>query len=208
MEYRLDGINQVQVKTAIGLTFARALRAFLRQDPDVIMVGEIRDLETAEICVQAALTGHLVFSTVHTNDAPSAVTRLIDIGVPAYLISSTLSLVVAQRLIRRLCQQCREPYEPLPAVREQFRVDDLLYRAKGCEECGKTGYRGRVGVYEVLLLTRELQDLVAKSAPAHVLKDAAVKGGLVTLWQSGLRKVRAGLTSLEELASVVVLDHG
>lgn len=207
VEYRLDGVNQVQVKSAIGLTFAKALRAFLRQDPDVIMVGEVRDLETAEICVQAALTGHLVFSTVHTNDASSAITRLIDIGVPAYLISSTLSVVVAQRLIRRLCQQCREPYEPVPAVREQFGVDDLLYRAKGCEECGKTGYRGRVGVYEVLSLTRELQDLVAKGAPAHVLKDAAVKAGLVTLWQSGLRKVRAGLTSLEELASVVVLDH-
>ena len=209
VESRLDGVNQVQIKPAIGLTFASGLRAFLRQDPDIIMVGEVRDRETAEICVQAALTGHLVFSTLHTNDAPSAVTRLIDIGVAPYLLSSTLSLVVAQRLLRRLCEQCREAYEPLPAIREQLQItDELLYRAKGCESCVKTGYRGRMGVYEVMAMTRELRDLITKGEPAHVLRDAALRhGGLVTLWQAGLKKVQQGLTSLEELETVVLLER-
>jgi len=207
VEYRLDGINQVQIKPAIGLTFARGLRAFLRQDPDVVMVGEIRDRETAEICVQAALTGHLIFSTVHTNDAPSAVTRLMEIGVPPYLLSSTLSLVVAQRLLRRICQQCRLAYEPLPAIREQFGVtEELLYKAKGCEHCSNTGYRGRVGVYELMGLNRDLRDLIARGAASHTLKDAATKHGMTTLWQCGLKIVRKGLTSLEELESVVVLE--
>ncbi len=208
VEYRLEGVNQVQIKPSIGLTFARGLRSFLRQDPDIIMVGEIRDLETAEICVQAALTGHLVFSTVHTNDAPSAATRLAHIGLPPYLISSTLSLVVAQRLLRRLCQQCREPYEPLPTIREQFKItEELLYRAKGCEACSNTGYLGRVGIYEVMELTDELRDLITKGAPGHVLKGSAISHGMVTLWGSGLRKVRAGFTSLEELQSVVLLER-
>ena len=208
VEYRLEGVNQVQIKPAIGLTFSSGLRSFLRQDPDIIMVGEVRDRETAEICVQAALTGHLVLSTVHTNDAPSAVTRLIDIGVAPYLLSSTLSLVVAQRLLRRLCQHCREAYEPLPATREQFQIaDELLYRAKGCEHCIQTGYQGRVGVYEVMPLTRDLRDLVTKGEPAHVLRDAAIRQGLVSLWQAGLQKVQQGLTSLEELESVVLLER-
>ena len=210
VEYRLDGINQVQIKPAIGLTFAGGLRAFLRQDPDVIMVGEIRDKETAEIGVQAALTGHLVFSTIHTNDAPSAATRLVDIGVAPYLLSSTLSLVVAQRLLRRLCQECREAYEPLPAIRERFRVKaELLYKAKGCGQCANTGYRGRLGVYEVMGMTRQLRDLIAKGEPAHVLRDAAVReAGMVSLWDAGLNKVEQGLTSLEELESVVLLSLG
>ncbi len=208
VEYRLDGINQVQVKSSIGLTFAKGLRAFLRQDPDVVMVGEVRDLETAEICVQASLTGHLVFSTVHTNDAPSAVTRLMDIGVASYLLSSTLSLVVAQRLLRRLCQHCRVAYEPLSAIREQFSItEELLYKPKGCEQCSNTGYRGRVAVYEIMAMSREIRDHVAKGDPSHILKDIAIRHGMSTLWQSGLRKVRAGFTSLEELESVVVLEH-
>lgn len=209
VEYRLQGVNQVQIKPGIGLTFAKGLRAFLRQDPDVIMVGETRDLETAEICIQAALTGHLVFSTLHTNDAPSAVTRLINIGVAPYLVASTLSLVVAQRLLRQLCQQCREAYEPLPAVRQKLGItEELLYRAKGCECCMNTGYRGRVGVYEVLALTRELQDLVGKGEPAHVLREAAVRQGLGVLWQAGLKKVQQGLTSIEELESTILLEGG
>ncbi len=208
VEYRLDGVNQTQIKPSIGLTFAKALRAFLRQDPDIIMVGEVRDLETAEICVQAALTGHLVLSTVHTNDAPSAVTRLVDLGVAPFLLSSTLSLVVAQRLLRRLCLQCREAYEPLPTIREQFQItEELLYRAKGCEQCSNTGYRGRVGVYEVLSFTRELRELVAKGTPHHVMKDVAVQQGMKTLGQSGLKKVQMGLTSLEEFESVVLLEQ-
>ena len=207
VEYRLTGVNQVQIKPAIGLTFGRGLRAFLRQDPDIIMVGEVRDLETAEICVQSSLTGHLVFSTVHTNDAPSAVTRLINIGLAPYLVSATLSLVVAQRLLRRLCQHCREAYEPLPAVREQFHLTaELLYRPKGCEQCSNTGYRGRVGIYEIIVMQRALQDLVAKNAPTNELKDAAVAGGMVSLWQAGLQKAQQGLTSLEELSSVVLLE--
>jgi len=208
VEYRLPGVNQVQIKPGIGLTFATGLRAFLRQDPDIMMVGEIRDTETAEICVRAALTGHLVFSTLHTNDAPSAVSRLVDIGVAAYLMSSTISLVVAQRLIRKLCERCKEAYEPLQEVRDRFHVtEELLYRAKGCEHCVNTGYHGRLGIYEIMYPTRELRDAIAKGSPAHVLKEVAVQSGMVTLWEEGLKKVRAGLTSLEELESGVLLDR-
>ena len=208
VEYRLEGVNQVQIKPAIGLTFATGLRAFLRQDPDIIMVGEVRDKETAEICVRSSLTGHLVFSTVHTNDAPSAVTRMIDIGLAPYLISSTISLVAAQRLLRRLCESCKQAYEPLPEIRKQFDItEELLYRAKGCEECAQTGYRGRVGIYEVMGMNNDLRDLIAGNAPAHTLREAAEKGGLVTLWMAGMRRVRDGLTSLEELQSVVLLER-
>ncbi|MBI2104712.1 MAG: Flp pilus assembly complex ATPase component TadA [Candidatus Omnitrophica bacterium] len=208
VEYRLQGINQVQVKPGIGLTFAAGLRAFMRQDPDIIMVGETRDLETAEICVRAALTGHLVFTTLHTNDAPSAITRLTDIGIAPFLLSSTLSLVVAQRLLRQLCEACKEPYEPVQEIRDRFHfTEELLYRAKGCEKCSSTGYRGRLGVYEVMTLERDLRNAIAKGSPAHVLKDAAVGAGMSTLWDEGLKKVKAGLTSLEELESVVLLDR-
>lgn len=209
VEYRLDGINQVQVKPSIGLTFAAGLRAFMRQDPDILMVGETRDLETAEICVRAALTGHLVFSTLHTNDAASAVTRLIDLGVAPYLLSSTIRMVVAQRLLRQLCERCKEAYEPLPEVRDRFHVtEELLYRPKGCEPCLNTGYHGRFGIYEVMpALARELREAIAKGKPDHALKDLAVAAGMSTLWDEGLKKVRAGLTSLEELESVVLLDR-
>ena len=208
VEYRLDGINQVQIKPSIGLTFANGLRSFLRQDPDVIMVGEVRDQETAEICVRAALTGHLVFSTVHTNDAPSAVTRMIDIGLPPYLMASTIQLVCAQRLLRRLCEECREAYEPVPELRKQFEItEELLYRPKGCEKCSQTGYRGRIGIYEVLALNKELRNLIAQGAPAHNLRDAARQAGMVTLWDAGLDYVRAGTTSLEELQGVVLLEN-
>ena len=205
VEYRLDGVNQVQVKPAIGLTFAAGLRAFMRQDPDIIMVGEIRDQETAEICLRAALTGHLVFSTLHTNDAPSAVARLIDIGLASYLISATISIVVAQRLLRKLCDYCKEAYEPVQEIRERFRVsEELLYKPKGCEKCGHTGYYGRVGVFEVMTFNRSLLEAVAKGAPAHILKETAVTQGMSTLWEEGLKKVRSGLSSLEELGSIVL----
>ncbi|MBI2495895.1 MAG: Flp pilus assembly complex ATPase component TadA [Candidatus Omnitrophica bacterium] len=205
VEYRLDGVNQVQTKPSIGLSFANALRAFLRQDPDVIMVGEIRDLETAESCIRAALTGHMILSTVHTNDAPSAVTRLIDIGVAPYLISTTISLVVAQRLLRQLCERCKEAYEPVQEIRSQFQIaEELLYRSKGCEQCANTGYHGRLGIFEVMTFGRELREAVAKGVPSHALKDAAIAQGMSTLWQQGLEKVRAGLTSLEELEGVVL----
>ncbi|MBI2175098.1 MAG: Flp pilus assembly complex ATPase component TadA, partial [Candidatus Omnitrophica bacterium] len=176
--------------------------------PDIIMVGEIRDLETSEICVRAALTGHLVFSTLHTNDAPSAISRLIDIGIASYLLSSTISLVVAQRLLRRLCDHCKEAYEPLAEIRERFKIaEELLYRPKGCETCSNTGYRGRLGVYEVMLLGRQLRDAIAKGLPSHVLKDAAIADGMTTLNDEGIAKVRSGETSLEELGNVILLDH-
>jgi len=208
VEYRLDGVNQVQIKPQIGLTFAAGLRAFLRQDPDIIMVGETRDQETAEICVRAALTGHMVFSTLHTNDASSAVTRLIDMGIAPYLLSSVLSGVIAQRLLRKLCERCKEPYEPLQQVRERFGItEELLYRAKGCEQCSTTGYRGRMGVYEVMTLNRPLRDLIAKGVPAYAIREGAVKAGMATLWDEGLRKVREGRTSLEELEGVILLDR-
>ena len=208
VEYRLDGINQVQIKPAIGLTFAAGLRAFMRQDPDIIMVGEVRDQETAEICVRASLTGHLVFSTLHTNNAPSAVNRLVDIGIEPYLLSSTITMVVAQRLLRRLCERCKQAYEPLPEIRDRFRVtEELLYRAKGCEHCAHTGYQGRVGIYEVMAVGRELRQAIAKGVPAHVLRDLAAKDGMSSLWEQGLKKVRAGLTSLEELEGTVLLDR-
>ena len=207
VEYRLDGVNQVQIKPSIGLNFATGLRAFMRQDPDILMVGEVRDLETAEICVRAALTGHLVFSTLHTNDAPSAITRLIDIGMAPYLLSSTVGLVVAQRLLRRLCEQCKQPYEPIRELQERFNMTDLLYRPKGCEKCLNTGYHGRLGIFEVMPVGRELREAIAKGQPSHILKDLAVAAGLSTLWEEGLTKVRAGLTSLEELEGVVLLER-
>lgn len=212
VEYRLPGVNQVQVKPDIGLTFAAGLRAFMRQDPDVIMVGEMRDLETAEICVRASLTGHLVFSTLHTNDATSALTRLIDIGIAPYLLSSTVDLVIAQRLLRKLCDHCKEAYEPLDEIRKQFKItEELLYHPKGCEQCtlssANKGYKGRLGVYEVMSVSRELRDAIAKGAPAHALKVLAVEAGMMTLWEDGLRKVKMGLTSLEELEGVILLER-
>ncbi|MBI4342225.1 MAG: Flp pilus assembly complex ATPase component TadA, partial [Candidatus Omnitrophica bacterium] len=208
VEYRLEGVNQVQVKPSIGLTFAAGLRSFMRQDPDIIMVGETRDQETAEICVRASLTGHLVFTTLHTNDAPSAVSRLIDIGIAPYLLSSTLSLIVAQRLLRRLCDHCKEAYEPLPEIRRRFNItEELLYRARKCEQCSNNGYKGRLGVYEVMTFDRDTRNEIAKGSPAHIIKDKAVAAGMSTLWDEGLKKVRAGLTSLEELEGVVLLDR-
>lgn len=209
VEYRIDGINQVQVKPSIGLTFAAGLRAFMRQDPDILMVGETRDLETAEICVRATLTGHLVFTTLHTNDAASAIARLMDLGMAPYLLSATTRMVVAQRLLRRLCEHCKDAYEPLPELRDRFHVtEELLYRAKGCESCLNTGYHGRFGIYEVMsTVGRELREAIAKGKPDHALKDLAVSAGMSTLWEEGLKKVRAGLTSLEELESVVLLDR-
>jgi type IV pilus assembly protein PilB len=207
VEYRLDGINQIQVKPQIGLTFASGLRAFMRQDPDIIMVGETRDLETAEICLRASLTGHLVFTTLHTNDAPSSITRLMDMGIPPFLLSSTVRLIVAQRLLRRLCEYCKEAYEPMQQIREQFDIaEELLYRPKGCEKCSNIGYKGRVGCYEVMAVDRELREAIARGSTSLVLKDLAIAQGMSTLWDEGLRKVREGLTSLEELQAVILLE--
>ena len=204
VEYHLAGINQVHVKPNIGLTFASGLRAFLRQDPDVMMVGEVRDLETAGVCIQAALTGHLVFSTLHTNDAPGAISRLIDIGIEPFLISASLLLVVAQRLVRRLCPGCKEGYEPTAEEREKlgFTNEQKIYRAKGCEKCHLTGYKGRVAIHEMMSMNDELKQLISQGKPDNIIKEAAIKNKMMTLQESGFRKVREGMTSLEEVLAV------
>ena len=199
VEFRLEGINQVQVKPDIGLTFASGLRAFLRQDPNIIMVGEVRDAETAQICVRAALTGHLVLSTLHTNDAPTAIGRLIDIGVPHYLITPSLSLVGAQRLVRVLCPECKEAYEPTPEILGKVKLKaDLIYRPRGCDHCNQTGFRGRTGVYEIMLMNARLREAIGRGATYQELKRTAVETGMMTLYQNGLKKVEQGITGLEE----------
>ena len=205
VEYDLEGIVQVPVNEAIGLTFARALRAFLRQDPDRIMVGETRDLETAQIAIQASLTGHLVFTTLHTNDAPGAITRLIDMGVEPFLISSTLEAVLGQRLLRSICPQCRTTYEPNEALLAQLEISrrDIgtkkFHCGKGCGACNNTGYKGRKGIYELMKITDPLRELINERAPTVVLKQKAVELGMATLRQDGMRSVFAGDTTIEEL---------
>lgn len=215
VEYQLDGISQVQVNTKKGLTFSAGLRSFLRQDPDVMMVGEIRDLETAEIAIRAAITGHLVFSTVHTNDAPSTVTRLIDLGLESYLVSSSLVLVIAQRLVRTICTSCRTWIEPDDQQRATLRAvgieHDMLPEGKmahspGCEECFHSGYQGRTAIYELLPMIEELRELVMREVSATELKRAAIASGMRTLRQDGTNKVLAGITSPEEVMRVTQLD--
>ncbi len=206
VEYRFTGINQIQVKPQVGLTFASALRSFLRQDPDVIMVGEVRDQETAEICLRAALTGHLVLSTLHTNDALSAISRLHDMGIEAFLLSATLRLIQAQRLLRRLCPECRTPV----AVDENTRrtlglsVDETFYGPAGCEACGHRGYKGRVGVFEVLRISPRLRDLIQADATWKQMCTAVREEGVDFLADSGLNQARAGATSLEEVMAVAL----
>ncbi len=203
VEFKLDGINQVAVRTDIGLTFASALRAFLRQDPDTIMVGEVRDLETAQICLRAALTGHLVLSTLHTNDAPSAVARLIDIGVPNYLLTPSLVMIVAQRLARKLCAKCKEPYEPNGLTLSGYKIkSDLIYRSKGCDECSHTGYKGRLVISEVMAINDEIRTLITRSAGYNEIKDAARRNEMDTLFESGMKKVEAGITSVDEILAL------
>ncbi|MCM8801487.1 MAG: Flp pilus assembly complex ATPase component TadA [Candidatus Omnitrophica bacterium] len=202
VEYKLDGINQVQVKPEIGLTFAVALRHFLRQDPNIMLVGEVRDLETAQICVRSALTGHLVLSTLHTNDAPSAVTRLIDIGVEPYLLGPSLLLIVAQRLVRKLCPDCKEAYEPSPEQVKHFKLKtELIYRAKGCLKCNQLGYKGRAAIAEVMVINQELRDLINQKVPFLRLREAVKASGMQTLFESGIKKVEEGITTLEEALS-------
>jgi type IV pilus assembly protein PilB len=205
VEYDLEGIMQVPVNENIGLTFARVLRAFLRQDPDRIMVGETRDLETAQIAIQASLTGHLVFTTLHTNDAPGAITRLIDMGVEPFLISSTLEAVLGQRLLRSICPNCRTNYEPNANTLDQLGLSrhDLgekkFYYGKGCDACNQTGYRGRKGIYELLRITDPLRELINERAPTVTLKQKAIELGMITLRQDGLRSVFDGNTTVEEV---------
>jgi type IV pilus assembly protein PilB len=205
VEFNLLGVNQVQVRESIGLNFAAALRSFLRQDPNIILVGEIRDFETAEIAVKAALTGHLVLSTLHTNDAPSTINRLMNMGIEPFLVASSLNLVVAQRLVRRVCTYCRiEDDVPPPALEQIGFSPDLASTVKpkkgtGCEKCNKTGYKGRVGLYEVMEITEELRELILVGASALELRRKAIEEGMITLRGSGLRKITDGVTTIEEV---------
>jgi len=206
VESTIKGINQVQVNVKAGLTFATALRAFLRQDPDIIMVGEIRDSETAEIAIRAAITGHLVFSTLHTNDAASSVTRMIDMGIEPFLLSSALVGLIAQRLVRRLCPHCKEAFQPDKNEREILGLKDdeevTIYRAKGCDECNNTGYKGRIAVYEILTVNREIKELISKNVSSDVIKDAAIKMGMKTLRMNCTRLVKEGITTIDEMLRI------
>lgn len=208
IEYQLFGIGQMQVQSKIGLTFASGLRSILRQDPDIIMVGEIRDLETAEIAVQSALTGHKVFSTIHTNDAASAITRLVDMGVEPFLISSSVNGFLAQRLVRTICSECRESYKPDPKQLQELSIKPSqlsggkLYRGKGCDKCLNTGYSGRTGIYELLEMTNSIRRLVLSNADSSSIKDEAVNQGMITLLQDGISKAVQGITTIEEVMRV------
>ncbi len=211
VEYQLDGINQIQVKSDIGLTFSSALRTILRQDPDVVLIGEIRDSETAEIAVQSALTGHLMFSTLHTNDAASAITRLQEMGMESYLLSSCLLAVMAQRLVRRICPHCRVQQPVKPGFIEEIsramgapieNPPEYLYRGEGCQACANTGYSGRTGIYELLVIDEELESLILNETDSGTIAANARKRGMRTLRQDGILKVLSGETTFEEVMRV------
>jgi general secretion pathway protein E len=208
VEYQIAGVGQIHVNTKIGLTFAAGLRSILRQDPDVVMVGEIRDRETAEIASQASLTGHLVFSTLHTNDAASAVTRLIDMGIEPFLVASSVDTIIAQRLVRRICAQCAEPFIPPPASLARLGIDvdaasrGRLRQGRGCHKCFDSGYHGRIAIYEILRVDDEVRHLVMENAEAGRIKRAAVRAGMRTLRQDGAAKVLNGVTTIEEVLRV------
>ena len=212
VEYQISGINQVQVRSDINLTFSAALRSILRQAPNIIMIGEIRDLETASIATEASLTGHLVFSTLHTNDAPSAVTRLLDIGVKPFLAASSLRAVMAQRLVRCICEHCKEERTPTEAELRMLggaseQVSELtLYKGRGCNKCALTGYSGRKGIFEIFLITDEIQRMIFDTVPASELRIRAREAGMRTLREDGIRKVIAGITTIEEVLRVTMGD--
>ncbi len=210
IEYQLKGINQVQAKPEIGLTFAEGLRSFLRQDPDIIMVGEVRDLETAEIAVKAALTGHLVLSTLHTNDAPSSINRLTNMGVEPFLVTASINIVVAQRLVRRICENCKEVYNLSPDLMAVLNVQDSkeikIYKGIGCDRCRMTGYKGRIALYEVMLVSDRMRDLIIEGISSTNIKKVAIEEGMETLRQSGTKKVLEGLTTPEEVLATTVAD--
>jgi len=211
VEFNLQGINQVQMKDQIGLNFAAALRSFLRQDPNIVLVGEIRDFETAEIAIKAALTGHLVLSTLHTNDAPSTISRLVNMGIEPFLVATSCNLIQAQRLIRRICKECKEEIQvPAEGLLEiGFKQEDLadlkLYKGRGCQTCNNTGFKGRVGLYEVMEITDDLRELIIIGASAMELRRKAIEGGMITLRESGLYKIREGITTIEEVVKETVL---
>jgi type IV pilus assembly protein PilB len=210
VEFNLMGINQVQMKEQIGLNFAAALRSFLRQDPNIILVGEIRDFETAEIAIKAALTGHLVLSTLHTNDAPSTISRLMNMGIEPFLVATSVNLIQAQRLIRRVCKDCKQehPTPPEALIEVGFSADEAralkTYKGKGCPTCNQTGYKGRIGLYEVMEITDELRELILIGASALELRKKAIDDGMITLRESGLYKIREGVTTCEEVVRETV----
>ena len=205
VEYQLDGVNQVQVFDDIGLTFGSTLRSILRQDPDILLIGEIRDAETADIAVKFSLTGHLVFSTVHANDAPSTITRLLDIGVQPFLVGSCLNMVMAQRLIRRICKECKEEYTPTKEELAMIQLDakrlngGKLFRGKKCAECRQTGYHGRMAIFEMIPMTRNIRALVFENANEDKIRETALQENMVTLRESGNRRVLDGTTTIEEI---------
>jgi type IV pilus assembly protein PilB len=213
VEYDIDGLIQVLIRPDVGLTFARALRSFLRQDPDIILVGEIRDLETGQISVQASLTGHLVLTTLHTNDAPSAIARLLDLGMEAFLITATLEAIVAQRLVRRICTNCKTEYNPTEEQLMELELkpedvgDRVFYYGKGCDYCNNTGYRGRVGIYEFMVLDDQLRELIMQQASTSVLAREAVKRGMRTLRETGLMTIFDGITSIDEVVKETVFEE-
>jgi type IV pilus assembly protein PilB len=210
VEFNLVGVNQVQVRESIGLNFAAALRSFLRQDPNIILVGEIRDFETAEIAVKAALTGHLVLSTLHTNDAPSTISRLMNMGIEPFLVASSVNLICAQRLVRRLCKLCKEAH-PLPpqgfidvGMPEEDAETATAFRPVGCEKCNNTGYKGRVGLVEVMVIDDDIRDLILSGGTAIDIKRKAIENGMITLRRSGLVKIKEGVTTVEEVVRETV----
>lgn len=213
VEYDIDGLVQTQIRTEVGLTFARALRSFLRQDPDIILVGEIRDLETGRISVQASLTGHLVLTTLHTNDAPSAVARLMDLGIESFLITATMEAVVAQRLVRRICTNCKEEYNPTEdllmqvALRPEDVGDQKFYYGKGCDYCNGTGYRGRVGLYEFMVFNDPIRELIMQNASTSILRREAIKHGMRTLRESGLLALYDGVTTIDEVVKETIFEQ-
>ena len=211
VEFNLSGINQVQTREQIGLNFAAALRSFLRQDPNIILVGEIRDFETAEVAIKAAMTGHLVLSTLHTNDAPSSISRLMNMGIEPFLVATSVHMIVAQRLVRRICSFCKEPLEVPPAALVQAGFSEhesrtlKLFKGRGCDRCSNTGYKGRVGLYEVLEVEDEMREMILSGGSAFELRQKAVQKGMMTLRGSGLQKIRDGMTTLEEVVRETVL---
>ena len=211
VEFNLPGINQVQMKESIGLNFAAALRSFLRQDPNIILVGEVRDFETAEVAIKAALTGHLVLSTLHTNDAPSTINRLMNMGIEPFLVATSVNLVVAQRLVRRICNFCKEPVDVPPAslvnigFKEREARTIKLFKGRGCEQCSDTGYKGRTGLYEVMEVDDEIRELILSGASSIELREKAIENGMISLRMSGLQKIRDGVSSLEEVVRETVL---
>jgi len=213
VEYDVEGMMQVQINEEIGLTFARCLRAFLRQDPDIILVGEIRDLETATIAIQASLTGHLVFTTLHTNDAPSTIARIIDLGVEPFLITATLEAIVAQRLVRKICPNCKTPFQPTEEMLMELELrpedvkDKQFYYGKKCEYCNNTGYKGRMGIYEILVLDDQMRELIMKNASTQILRQEARKKGMRTLRQAGLLAIYDGLTTIEEVVKETIMEE-